>query len=229
MVDDPIEITSVTPYGAPDRPPARLSSYRAKAVGFGWPVVAVLAVLASFARVFSLTIGIIDADTDTDVDTGIASSISYAVDGWGRPHVTHTAAEDFIASGVTGPRYGVLFSIAAGLVLLGWLLTLLRAPRQAWQPVGRTLCGLGCVFLLGVVACEIVATLPNRRSFPEIHQTFRFGPSPWLAGGACALGAVIWAAQFRAQRTDGVADRDVAVPAPTEPSPDPGQSHDQND
>ncbi len=176
---------------------------------------------------YSLTVSITDTTTDNDVDTGIASVISYAVDGWGRPRITHSADGGFGSNGVAGPRYGVLFGIAAGLVLVGWLLTL-RAPRQDRQPAGRTLSGLGCVFLLGVVACEIVATLPYRRSFPEIHQTFHFGPSPWLAGGACVLGAVTWAAQFRAQRTVVAADGDVAVPPPAEPSPEPGQPHDQN-
>jgi hypothetical protein len=222
MVDDSIQITSITPYGRPERPRVRLPIGGATAVGFGWPAVAMLAVLASFLRVYSVSISV------PDTDNGVAGFLRYAVDGWGRSSITHTAPGNFYSS-VPGPRYGLLFCIAAGVVLLGWLQSL-WSPRSAGQPFGRALSGAGCAFLTGVVACEIIATLPSRKSLSQINGAFSFGPSPWLAGGACVLGAVTWAAQYRAQRTVVVADSELAVsPLPAEPQVETSHYTEQRD
>lgn len=201
MVDDPIEITSVTPYDRSGRARADLPI---TAVGFGWPAVAVLAVAASFVRVYSISTTISGGDGEA---SGLAG---YAVDGWGRLSTVHTASETFEVSGVSGPRYGVLYCVAAGVILLGWLLGLL-AMRSGRRPAGRAVTGAGCAFLAGVVACEVVATLPSRNGLPQADIAFAFGPSPWLAGSACVLGSVTWAAQWRAQRSTFAADCDLAA------------------
>ena len=113
--------------------------------------------------------------------------------------MTPSEPDGFEPSGAIGPRYGVLFCIAAGAVLLGWLLSL-RAKPARWQPSGRAISGAGCVFLMGVLACQVVATLPNRRDLFRTDAVFHWGPSPWIAGGACALGVLTWAAQHRLER-----------------------------
>jgi len=200
MVDDPIEIASITPYGEPGRPsqgPVRAATV----VGLGWPVVAALAVIASFAQVYSVTASTPDANgTMTDV-------VRSAFDGWGRFSVRATGPDGFEPSGVTGPRYGVLFCIAAGAVLLGWLQSLRATPARR-QPSGRAISGTGCAFLMGVVACQVAATLPNRKDLFRIPAVFHFGPSPWIAGGACALGLLTWAAQHRLERRLAAADEE---------------------
>ncbi len=193
MADDPIEIASITPYGEPGRAPVRRPARQAALVGLGWLVVAALAILASFARVYSVsTLNAPDANGAT------AGFLLSAVDGWGRLSITPSEA-GFEPSGAIGPRYGVLFCIAAGAVLLGWLLSL-RAKSARWQPGGRAISGAGCVFLLGVLACQVVATLPYRRDLFRYDAVFHFGPSPWIAGGACALGLSTWAAQYWLER-----------------------------
>ena len=210
MVDEPIEISSITPYDQSVRPRAGRPVGRAVAAGLGWPAVAVLAVMASFFRVFSVT------TTITETEAGAAGLIGYAFDGWGRISTMHTGSEPFDVGGASGPRYGVLYCIAAGVVLLGWLHSLL-AVRSDQRPVGRVVSGAGCAFLAGVVACEVVATLPNRNGFPQDDAVFTFGPSPWLAGCACVLGSLTWAAQWHVQRGIATADddSDTSMPATT--------------
>lgn len=194
MVDEPIEKASRAPYGEPGQAPRRLA-----VVGLGWPVVAALAVLASFAQVYSVTA------IAPDANGAMTDFVRLAFDGWGRLSVKATGPDGFRPSGVTGPRYGVLFCIAAGAVLLGWLQSL-RATPARWQPSGRTISGAGCAFLTGIVACQVLATLPNRRDLFRIYAVFHWGPSPWIAGGACALGVLTWAAQHRLERRLAAAD-----------------------
>ena len=76
MVDEPIELASVTPYGEPGQARVQAPARRVAVVGLGWLVMAALAVLASFARVYSVT-----TTSAPDADRATTGFLRYAVDG----------------------------------------------------------------------------------------------------------------------------------------------------
>lgn len=191
MVEQPVEIISVSPYGSGQEDRHRMPA-NPIAIGLGWLSVVTLAVAASFTRVYSLTISV------PGPDGRAADTVRYAVDGWGRTSVAHSAPVNFASSGSpAGARYGALFCLAAAVILLGWLLQSPPMRRRRSAPSGLPTAGLGCVFLAGVVGCQIIATLPAASG---AQTAFRFGLSPLLGGSSCVLGLLIWTAQYRTQQ-----------------------------
>jgi hypothetical protein len=168
----------------------------------GWLAAALLAVLASFAKVYSFSM---PANGDQ------SDRIHYSLDGWGRIRVFQTpdTGVDF-GSYAAGPRYGVLLCLAAAAMLLGWLIQRRALGHPRLAPPGLPVSGLGSVFLCGVVACQFVD------SWPATHGatgTIPFGPSLYLGGGSALLGVATWIVQQRSQRP--------AAPLPAPATEDP--------
>jgi hypothetical protein len=114
--------------------------------------------------------------------------IRYSINGWGQGTVQSNL--DFSIDSLSGTNFGLLLcSAAAGLAIAALLDWLPRRPR--WQPSGRTVAGLAIAFLLAVVLCEVITSLPARWSFQVGHNSaFHLGLSPWLGGAACLIAAL---------------------------------------
>jgi hypothetical protein len=185
MVDEPIGI-SISPYGPePEEPVGRRVSH--PLLGAGWLIAAVLAVLASFTRLYGFS---------TPASGELADRIHISIDGWGRYRMTRTPADaGFNASSFpAGPRYGLLLCLAAAAMVVGWLIRRRALGQPRLVEFGLPLSGLASVFLGGVVGCMAVD------SWPVIHgsgSTVRVGLCLYLAGGSAVLGIATWALERR--------------------------------
>lgn len=191
MAEHPVEISSVTPYGTGPEPRVPQTSLPA-VLGASWIAAALLAIAASFARVYSLTFG----TPGTNGSPGITTR--FAIDGWGRTSITHNPATALSTTASPGgARWGVLFCLAAAAMLLGWLLQMPTSSRWHTTHTGLKISGWSCVFLAGVVSGQIIATLPAANGAPG---TFHFGTSPLLGTVSSVLGLLIWSVQHQTQR-----------------------------
>lgn len=188
MVDEPIGI-SISPYGPePAEPVGRRVSQ--PLLGAGWLIAAVLAVLASFTRLYGF---------NTPASGDPADRIHFSIDGWGRYRMTRTPSDAGFDTGSfpAGPRYGVLLCLAAAVMLVGWLIRRRALGQPRLVEFGLPLSGLASVFLCGVVGCMVVDT------WPVIHSSgsaVRLGLCLYLAGGSAVLGMATWALERRGLR-----------------------------
>jgi drug/metabolite transporter (DMT)-like permease len=155
----------------------------------------VLAVLASFAKVYAYSMPPLDGQTDR---------IHTSVDGWGRVRVSPVLADTGFSSSSfsAGPRYGLLLCLAAAAMVLGWLVQLRAANQPRLAPLGSPLSGLGSVFLCGVVACLLVDVWPVVGTPGSL---VRLGPCLYLAAGSALVGVATWIVQQRGQRGSALA------------------------
>lgn len=145
-------------------------------------IAAGLALAAAWAPVFKVTEPMPNPEGSDD------GFFRYSFNGWG--HGTARTSLGIVSDSISGTNFGVLLcAAAAGLMIAAvadWL------PRRSrWQPSGRTVAGLAIAFLLAVVLCEVVTSLPARRSAQQGDgYAFHFGLSPWLGGAACLIAAL---------------------------------------
>ena len=186
MAEQPIEI-SISPYGPePDERVRRPVSHLL--LGAGWLGAAALAVAASFTKVYGISF------TDTGADP--PEAWHFSMDGWGRTRVSPSVLGGFSAGDLgAGPRYGVLLCLAAAAMVLGWLIQ--RSRQQPWASRGPLISGQACIFLGGVVACQLVATWPKTVA-PD--DAFGFGPSLFLGAGSVLLGLATWIVDWRGRK-----------------------------
>jgi hypothetical protein len=169
---------TITPYAGEA---AAVPAVRPRQVSFriGSRVVAAgLALAAAWAPVLQVTQPVPGSD----------GYIRYSINGWGQGTVQSNL--DFSIDTLSGTNFGLLLCSAAGglaiAALLDWL-----PHRPWWQPSGRSVAGLAIAFLLAVVLCEVITSLPTRWSSQVGHSSaFHFGLSPWLGGIACLIAAL---------------------------------------
>lgn len=193
MPDPFIEITSVTPLDdGSTAGGGRSFGWRALVSAALWVSAAVLAVVASFARVYSIT---------TPLPGVPIGAVRYSYDGWGRGSTSASSQLQFGSGELVGPRYGVLFCSAAALLLVAAWLGLAQ-PKARWLPSARFLGGVATPFLAGSGASQIIAVLPYRHGITHTDNVFSFGASPWCATAASALAAMGWS-MYRQPKQSG--------------------------
>lgn len=175
---------TITPYqGVPAAGPMPWAWARPDLLQSGSRVIAAgLALAAAWAPVLKMTEPMPNPD---GADDGF---FRYSFNGWG--HGTARTSLGIVNDSISGTNFGVLLCMAAaGLMIAAvadWL------PRHLrWQPSGRTVAALAIAFLLAVVLCEVVSSLPSRRMAQQGDgYAFQFGLSPWLGGAACLIAAL---------------------------------------
>jgi hypothetical protein len=176
--------TAITPYdGQATAGPTPWAWARRALLQFGSRVIAAgLALAAAWAPVLQVTE---PAPNPDGADDGF---LRYSLNGWG--HGTARTSLGIASDSISGTNFGVLLcTAAAGLVFAAVADRLPRRPR--WQPSGRTVAALAIAFLLAVVLCEVVTSLPSRRAAQQGDgYAFHFGLSPWLGGAACLIAAL---------------------------------------
>lgn len=193
-VTEPLQIDfTVTPYQEDAESVSAVSPRsRSELAGAAvWVLAAASAVAGTFAPIERVVLG---GGPSSDPDPGFGSLPRevLTLNGWGQEHVSPTPAEG-LASG-SGPNYGVLFCVCAGLMLVAAIWQLAPRLRSRWvRPAMPAV--LGSLLLFGAVATMLTEVVSERRQARDAAVRYGIDTGIYLLVLAGVLGLLPWAYQ----------------------------------
>lgn len=158
-------------------------------------LAAVGTVLASFLSVERIVFGS-SLDGGASIDDGDGNGLTtlprqvISVSGWGRVHVSPQSIDSFSSSSSsTGPVYGVLFCICAGLLALAAVWQFLPRSRTRWVPALAPAV-VGALLLLGSAGTLMTEIISQRARTSNTGFEYGAGIGLYLVV-ASAVGALL--------------------------------------